>query len=76
VALGYLRDIDGDKSSKRLAAFIALACIVAGFVASLTGIGNLPPEWLFTDLMGVVLGGLGLACAERFAPKREGGEKQ
>ncbi len=63
-----LQDIDGHYSSKRVAAFIALACMVVGFVAALKG--YVIPDWMFNGFLYLAAGGLGLACAERFAPRK------
>lgn len=63
------KDLDGNTSSKRVAAFIALTCMVAGFLASLTGLGHVLPEWMFDGFLYITGGGLGLAATERFAPK-------
>lgn len=60
--------MDGNLSSKRVAAFVALACIAAGFVSD-TFFDHHPSEYMMNDLMFIVLGGLGYATAERFAPK-------
>ncbi len=64
-----LQDIDGAYSSKRIAAFIALAAFLAGGVAdTVMGAVRVPPD-VMQGLLYIVLGGLSLALGERFAPK-------
>lgn len=65
-----LQDIDGAYSSKRIAAFIAMAAFLAGgIVDTVMGTVRVPPE-VMNGLMWIVLGGLGLAVGERFGPER------
>ena len=77
-----LRDAQGAYSSRRVGAFIALGCLVLGFLAALGCIvvgfvagKMLPPElWaLMGSLVNVMaaaaVGGLALATADRWAPK-------
>lgn len=61
------QDIDGQFSSKRTVAFIAMACLVVGFLAAI--VGHVVPEYMFTNFTYIVGAGLGLAATERFAPK-------
>ncbi len=64
-----LQDIDGNYSSKRVAAFIALAAYLAGAVVdTVMGIVRVPPE-VMHGLLYITLGGLSLAVGERFAPR-------
>ncbi len=65
---GTFKDIDGNYSSKRVAAFVALGCIVVAFVADL--LGHHPSEFIVNDLMLIVGGGFLGAVAERFAPRQ------
>ena len=66
-----LRDVDGNYSSKRVAAFIALAAYLVGAgVDTVMGAVRVPPE-VMQGLLWIVLGGLSLAVGERFAPQRE-----
>lgn len=65
-----LQDIDGNYSSKRVAAFIALGFYLAGGIFdTVVGAVRVPPE-IMQGLLWIILGGLGLAVGERFAPRR------
>lgn len=63
-----LTDIDGNFSSKRIAAFIALGGILALAGADL--FGHHPSDHIIDALTFIACTGLGMACAERFAPQR------
>ena len=65
---GALKDIDGSYSSKRILAFMALAFYGVGFLADTFTDSKVPPH-LADGLMIIILGGIGSALAERFAPK-------
>jgi len=64
-----LRDVDGNYSSKRIAAFIALALFAAAMAVD-TFTAHKVAQHFVDDLMVIVCSGLGLAVAERFAPRR------
>lgn len=62
-----VQDIDGNVSSKRVAAFAALALYGAGFLID-TLTTHKVSEHLADGLMVIVLAGIGSALAERFMP--------
>ncbi len=64
-----LKDIDGQFSSKRIAAFAALALFLALAVSDTVAHAGKPTEFVMTDLMYIALGGLGLGALERFGQK-------
>lgn len=81
-SLSALHDAQGAVSSRRVAALIALGCLVVGFVAVLGCVVGLviAGKALDASLMGLmenlvnvmaasVVGGLALATADRWAPK-------
>lgn len=63
-----LKDCDGNYSSKRVAAFIALAAFLV-FAGADQFTAHKANETTLNDLMWIIGGGLGLAVIERFAPK-------
>lgn len=63
-----LQDIDGNYSSKRIAAFIALAFYLAGAVVDTVTPLHVPMHAM-DGLLYIVGGGLALAVSERFAPR-------
>ncbi len=60
-----VQDIDGQLSSKRVAAFIALGAYLLVGVAD--AFGHVLPEPYTSGLEYLVLGGLAMAIPERFA---------
>ena len=70
----FLQEIDGNTSSKRVAAFWALGlfsiAIVVDLILALKS-SRPPSEFIINALMVIVTGGFLTATAERFAPKRD-----
>jgi len=64
-----MSDVNGTLSSKRLVTFIALALIVAGYIANLV-YGKVVDPNMFNSVMYIVIAGLGFTGAEQFAPAR------
>jgi hypothetical protein len=64
------KDVDGQFSSKRIAAFGALSLYALGFFAD-TFTHFHAPEHVMDGLMYFAAAVLGLAASERFAPKRD-----
>lgn len=70
----FLRDIDGNYSSKRLALFSLLTAYLLGGVA---GTAHLVVPVDFMDgLKQLLLGNLAVLVAERFSPERKAPECQ
>lgn len=65
-----LKDIDGQYSSKRLASFLALAAFLGLALSDAWAHKGVPTEFIMTDLMYIVLGGLGLGALERFGGRK------
>lgn len=64
------QDIDGNYSSKRIAAFFAFSLFTIGFLVDTFSSFHAPDD-LMRDLLTFAGAGLGLAVAERFAPQKE-----
>lgn len=64
-----LQDVDGRYSSKRIASFIALGLFTAAMAVD-TLTGHKVATNYIDDLMIIIVSGLGLAVAERFAPRQ------
>ena len=60
--------VNGSVSSKRVVTFLAFLLCAAGFVANVF-YGKTVDEGLFNSLMWIVISGLGITGAEKFAPK-------
>jgi len=69
--LGFIHDIDGSRSSKRLIAFVAMGCVTTTAVAATFGYVVIP-EYMFNGLKDLVLFGLGAIFGERLTPQRKG----
>ena len=63
-----LTDSDGNPSSKRLVTFIATMLICLAFLANLFWDETIE-QFIFDGVMYIVIAGLGVAGAEKFAPK-------
>lgn len=64
-----VKDTDGQYSSKRIAAFMALAMFLALCVADTVHNGGQPSQMVMDNLMYIVLGGLSLGTVEQFRRK-------
>lgn len=71
--LGYLKgvmaDSNGSPSSKRMVTILASLLVFAGYVANLFWDYTVE-EFMFTNMMYIVIAGLGITGAEKFAPKK------
>lgn len=65
----WLTGDTGEKSSKRLIGFIAFAMIVLGYVANLFWDLEVD-EFMYDNMMYVVVAGLITVVAEKFSPKK------
>ena len=65
--------IDGDLSSKRVFTFLGFILISIGFFGDLFWDLTISPE-IFDSITFIVIAGLGLTGAEKFAPTRNKGE--
>lgn len=63
-----IADPNGSPSSKRVITMICTVLMVVGFLANLFG-GYKIDEFIFNAVMMVVIGGMGITGAEKFAPK-------
>lgn len=61
---------DGGISSRRLITFLAFICCAVAFFANLFFGFKIEPN-LFDGMMYIVIGGLGVTVAERFATKQK-----
>lgn len=61
---GFIHDINGNRSSKRLIAFVAMDLIGVSVIAAATG-GTVIPNYMFDGLKDIVLFGLGAVFGER-----------
>lgn len=61
-----LKDIDGNFSSKRIAAFLALAVFLLMAAADTVARRGQASEFVMTDLVYIVIAGLSLGAVERF----------
>jgi tetrahydromethanopterin S-methyltransferase subunit E len=66
-----LQDVDGRFSSKRIAGFTALACLVISYLANVAGIGHPVPDHLLDLMAGISVTSFGLSTWERWQPARE-----
>jgi hypothetical protein len=66
---GIIKDIDGNFSSKRVGALTALAGLLGCLAAHV--VGHTPPDYIVHAFTFVASSGMGLSCAERFAPKAQ-----
>lgn len=71
--LGYLKgvmaDSNGSPSSKRMVTILASLLVFIGYVANLFWDYTVE-EFMFTNMMYIVIAGLGITGAEKFAPKK------
>lgn len=65
---GIMSDSHGAPSSKRLVTILASVLVFVSFVANLFW-GLTVEEFMFTNMMYIVIAGLGITGAEKFAPK-------
>jgi hypothetical protein len=70
--LSYLKqmmeDSAGSPSSKRLVTILATLLVCGAFVANL-GWGLTVEEFMYNNMMYIVIAGLGITGAEKFAPR-------
>lgn len=71
-ALKYLKqmmeDSNGSPSSKRMVTILATLLVCGAFIANL-GWGMTVEEFMYNNMMYIVIAGLGITGAEKFAPK-------
>ena len=65
-----LADGNGSPSSKRMITMIGTLLMATGFLANLFG-GYKIDEFIFNAVMMVVIGGMGITGAEKFAPSKD-----
>ena len=58
-----------DVSSKRVITFIALICMIVGFIANLFFEYKVE-RWMFESMQWIVMTGLGVVVAEKFSPRK------
>ena len=63
-----MEDSAGSPSSKRLVTILATLLVCGAFVANL-GWGLTVEEFMYNNMMYIVIAGLGITGAEKFAPK-------
>ena len=68
--LGFIHDIDGSRSSKRLIAFVAMGCIVVAAIFAVFG-KIIIPDYMFNDLKDIVMFGLGAIFGERLTQRKD-----
>jgi hypothetical protein len=70
--LGYLKgimsDSNGSPSSKRLVTLLATILVAVGYIANLFWDYTVE-QFMFESMMYIVIAGLGITGAEKFAPK-------
>jgi len=59
---------DGEISSKRTVTLLAFILVIAGFISNLYWDFTVE-EFMFSSVMYIVIAGLGITGAEKFAPK-------
>ncbi len=71
--LGYLKgimsDSNGSPSSKRLVTLLATILVAVGYIANLFWDYTVE-QFMFESMMYIVIAGLGITGAEKFAPKK------
>lgn len=65
---GIMSDSDGSPSSKRLVTILATILLTTGFLANLFW-GFTIDQFIFDAISYIVIAGLGISGAEKFAPK-------
>lgn len=65
---GIMSDSDGNPSSKRLVTLLATILLATGFLANLFW-GFKIDQFIFDAISYIVIAGLGISGAEKFAPK-------
>jgi len=66
----FLKDSSGNNSSKRLITLLAFALVAIGFICNLFWDLTIE-EFMYSSIMYIVIAGLGIVGAERFAPKKK-----
>jgi hypothetical protein len=66
---GIMADSNGSPSSKRLVTMLAIILVAIGYVANLFWDYTVE-EFMFESMMYIVIAGLGITGAEKFAPKK------
>lgn len=67
---GIMEDGDGSPSSKRLVTILATLLVSAAFIANL-GWGMTVEEFMYNNMMYIVIAGLGITGAEKFTKKNK-----
>jgi hypothetical protein len=65
---GILSDSDGSPSSKRAILILCTILMATGYIANLFWKYTVE-EFMFNSIMYIVIGGMGITGAEKFAPK-------
>ena len=65
---GIMADKDGSPSSKRLVTILATILVAIGYIANLFWDYTVE-QFMFESMMYIVIAGLGITGAEKFAPK-------
>lgn len=60
--------VDGSLSSKRIVTILAFAMCAAGFVGNMFW-GLTVQQFMYDSMMYIVIAGMGIVGAEKFAPK-------
>lgn len=63
-----LQDGSGSYSSKRLITLLATVLVAGGYIANMFW-GYTVEQFMFESMMYIVIAGLGITGAEKFAPK-------
>ena len=66
----FLKDSSGNNSSKRLITLLAFVLVAIGFICNLFWDLTIA-EFMYSSIMYIVIAGLGIVGAERFAPKKK-----
>ena len=66
---GIMADSNGSPSSKRLVTMLATFLVAMGYVANLFWEYKVE-QFMFESMMYIVIAGLGITGAEKFAPKQ------
>lgn len=67
---GILKDVDQSYSSKRVITMFGMVCMMVGYFANLFW-GFVVEEFMFSSMMYIVVGGLGIVGLEKFTPNKQ-----